>query len=73
MTPDIQEIKATALKERRVIVPSDTILALIEVAEAAKIVMDLLEEHGPSIVPHLLDTDENAGQRLRTALEGVKK
>lgn len=34
-----------------------------------KIVMDLLQKHGPSIVPHLLDTDENAGQRFRDALE----
>jgi hypothetical protein len=31
-------------------------------------VMRLLEEHGPSIVPHLLDTDDNAGQRFRDAL-----
>ncbi len=35
----------------------------------AKKVMELLEEHGPSIVPHLLDTDENPGQRLRDAIK----
>lgn len=43
--------------------------------EAAKEVMSALEEHGPSIVPHLVDTDENAGQRLREAIakaEGKK-
>jgi hypothetical protein len=37
-------------------------------AEAAREVMDTLEEYGPSIVPHLLDTDQNAGQRLRDLL-----
>ena len=36
-----------------------------EMAKAAKEVMDALDKHGPSIVPHLVDTDENAGQRLR--------
>ena len=36
--------------------------------EAAKEVMDTLEQYGGSIVPHLMDTDENAGQRLREAL-----
>lgn len=39
-----------------------------ELAEAAASVMQHLERHGPSIVPHLMDTDENAGQRLRAAL-----
>jgi hypothetical protein len=41
---------------------------LEEALRLGKIVMDMLEEHGPSIVPHLLDTDENAGQRFRDAL-----
>ena len=36
----------------------------------AKKVMDTLQEYGPSIVPHLLDTDENDGERLRNALRG---
>lgn len=35
---------------------------------AAKEVMELLQEHGPSIVPHLMDSDMNAGQRLRAAI-----
>jgi hypothetical protein len=34
-------------------------------ARAALAVMDTLEEYGPSIVPHLIDTDENDGERLR--------
>jgi hypothetical protein len=44
---------------------------LDELKGLAKRVMDLLEEHGASILPHLLDTDENAGQQLREALEEV--
>ncbi len=39
-----------------------------ELLTAAREVMRLLEEHGPSIVPHLMDDDENAGQRLRDAI-----
>ena len=35
---------------------------------AASEVMSLLEKHGTSIVPHLLASDENAGQRLRDAI-----
>lgn len=35
----------------------------------AKGVMDALEEHGPSIVPHLIDSDENDGERTREALK----
>ncbi len=35
---------------------------------AAKEVMGLLQEYGPSIVPHLMDSDQNAGQRLRDAI-----
>lgn len=38
------------------------------VVDAAREVMAALEEHGGSIVPHLMDTDDNAGQRLRDAL-----
>lgn len=33
-------------------------------------VMKALTEYGASIVPHLLDTDDNAGQRLRDVLAG---
>ena len=39
---------------------------------ASSTVMRLLEEHGPSIVPHLMDTDETAGQRLRDALAATE-
>mgnify|MGYP001607469516 FL=1 len=35
---------------------------------AAKEVMNLLHTHGPEIVRHLMDTDENPGQRLRDAI-----
>lgn len=35
----------------------------------ASAVMRMLEEHGASIVPHLIDNDDNAGQRLREALQ----
>lgn len=41
---------------------------LLEVAEYAREVMSYLEKYGSSIVPHLLDTDENPGERLRDAL-----
>jgi len=34
----------------------------------ARDVMNLLEEYGPSIVPHLLEDDESPGQFLREAL-----
>lgn len=39
-----------------------------ELLAAAIEVMDALEHWGPSIVPHLMDTDENQGQRLRVAI-----
>jgi len=39
--------------------------ALVRIYEAAKKVMDLLEKHGSDAVPHLMDTDENCGQKLR--------
>lgn len=38
----------------------------------AREVMDKLESHGAEIVPHLMDTDENAGQRLREALKAAE-
>lgn len=44
------------------------IAAAPEVVEHAARVMALLAAHGQSIVPHLLDSDDNAGQRLRTAI-----
>lgn len=39
-----------------------------ELLEFSKKVMATLKEFGPAIVPHLLDTDENDGQRLRNAI-----
>lgn len=34
-------------------------------------VMEILERGGGSIVPHLLDTDDNAGQKLREAIQSA--
>ena len=44
------------------------IAAAPDLLAAAKAVMAKLERHGPSVVPHLLDTDMNACQRLRNAI-----
>lgn len=44
---------------------------LREVASAARAVMKTLAHHGPSVVPHLLDTDDNPGERCRQALREV--
>lgn len=41
---------------------------LADLARKAEAVMDSLAAFGGSIVPHLLDTDENAGERLRAAV-----
>ena len=38
---------------------------LRRLALAAKAVMDDLEYFGPNIVPHLIDDDDNDGERLR--------
>lgn len=40
--------------------------------QAAEEVMADLAEYGPSIVGHLMDTDQNAGQRLRDAIAEAK-
>ena len=45
------------------------ISAAPELLKGAKAVMDMLKKNGPSIVPHLMDSDENAGQRLRDAID----
>lgn len=42
-------------------------------AEAVEKVWADLEQHGPSIVPHLMDTDENDGERCRRALAEYRK
>lgn len=67
MTPDIQELKDKALTAADLAnhlngIDPYTILALIEVAEAANDLVDVL---GPQVWKARQD-------RLRTALEGVK-
>lgn len=42
---------------------------LREVEKHAREVMRLLHFHGEGIVDHLLDDDDNAGERLREALQ----
>ena len=42
-----------------------------DLAREATAVMVALAEHGSDIVPHLLDTDDNAGERLRQLLAKV--
>lgn len=42
-------------------------------AKAGVEVMDLLESYGGSIVPHLLDTDENAGEQLRRLIADYER
>ena len=43
------------------------------VYEAAVAVMQALDEHGGDIVEHLMDTDDNDGQRLRDAIKRVDR
>ena len=43
-----------------------------QLAHRAETVMQMLDTHGPIIVPHLLDTDDNAGQFLRTEIEDAR-
>ena len=42
---------------------------LTETALQASRVMEALEKYGAGIVPHLMDTDENCGQKLRETLK----
>jgi len=42
-----------------------------DLVKAAREVMDLLTTHGGSIVPHLMDSDDNPGERLRQALSNT--
>lgn len=51
----------------------DVALGFAKMFEAAKEVMALLEQHGGAIWPHLSDTDDNAGQRLRNALAIIER
>jgi hypothetical protein len=50
-------------------VANDLLLRHERLKLQARQVMKYLEEHGPAIVPHLLDTDDNPGQRLRELLQ----
>ncbi len=45
-----------------------------ELKEAVQLgvqVMNLLQAHGGAVVPHLLDTDENVGERFREAVRNL--
>lgn len=66
LTSGLSVIIAAALQlaERRAL-EGPEVLAVVENAQT---VMDALEDHASDAVPHLLDTDDNAGQRLREAL-----
>jgi len=48
------------LKDRKI---TETDIEYLKIA--LKNTLSDLEEHGPSILPHLSDTDENAGEQLR--------
>lgn len=60
-------------KESREMFPpmADTLEKLWAVARLADRIMKLLQAEGPSIVPHLMDSDENSGQHLRDALAAL--
>jgi hypothetical protein len=57
-----------SMPKEQVLANAHLISAAPDMYEAAKKVMTALEKHGGSIVPHLMDTDDNAGQELREAL-----
>lgn len=72
--PRAEEAKKSLEKLRQALqsqAEKDRVMKLM--ADKGKRVMDLLEKHGGSIVPHLLDTDENAGQEFREALSEYTK
>ena len=46
--------------------------ALSWLTRCASAVMQMLDEDGPKVVPHLVDTDDNAGQRTREAIEKAR-
>ncbi len=52
---------------------STEVEALEDVCHYEARVMMALQMHGASIVPHLLDTDENDGERLRRAIDRAIK
>lgn len=48
---------------------TEAVELLRNMSNCAKEVMSMLQLYGPSIVRHLIDTDENEGQRLRELVE----
>jgi len=46
---------------------------LREIPVHAEVVMRYLSEDGAKVVPHLIDTDDNPGERLRWCLRRLKK
>lgn len=73
ITPEkkVLKLEGVALAHASPEVQANTklVAAAPEIAHWANEVMQLLEKHGPGIVPHLMDTDDNAGQFLRDALK----
>jgi hypothetical protein len=47
-------------------------LILERIAREARTVMLYLYEDGDTIVPHLMDNDDNPGERLRNALDDLE-
>jgi hypothetical protein len=71
--PDFTEASLSLFTEESLLRDAINLIRDLRAVEvSAREVMDLLEKHGPSIVPHLLDDDENAGERLRTALRETR-
>ena len=50
---------------------TDRLARFEALADGAREVMRLLTVYGSSVVPHLLDSDDNAGQRLRVQLAAL--
>lgn len=48
-------------------------LLLKTLVTRADTVMKMLEANGPSIVPHLIDSDENPGEELRKLIKHISK
>lgn len=56
-------------RNRRVATLEAELKRVVDLADA---VLTTLQQYGPSIVPHLLDTDANDGQRLRDAIAAAR-
>ncbi len=68
----LQQAGVTDASQRQAIAVLDDWLAmerlLRKLTARADVVMCVLYSEGPKIVPHLIDTDENAGQFLRETI-----